>query len=104
MVKKLFAVLFLMLVPSLLLAQESNIFQGEKKAKSLADAFLLNISYAPTMPANDFLKTKIYAYDQLRPGNVIEGPSVIETRITTIVIPPEKVAKVDRYLNVEILI
>lgn len=57
-----------------------------------------------TKPVKDFLKTKIYAYDQLRPGNVIEGPSVIETRITTIVIPPEKVAKVDRYLNVEILI
>ena len=29
---------------------------------------------------------------------------MIETRITTIVIPPEKVAKVDKYLNVEILI
>jgi hypothetical protein len=27
-----------------------------------------------------------------------------EGRITTIVIPPEKVAKVDKYLNVEILI
>ncbi len=55
-----------------------------------------------TKPVKDFYKTKIYDYDRLRPGNVIEGPSVIETRITTIVIPPEKVAKVDKYLNVEI--
>jgi N-methylhydantoinase A len=57
-----------------------------------------------TKPAKDFFKTRIYDYDRLRPGNVIEGPSVIETRITTIVIPPEKVARVDRYLNVEIAI
>ncbi len=55
-----------------------------------------------TKPVKAFYKTKIYDYDRLRPGNVIEGPSVIETRITTIVIPPEKVAKVDKYLNVEI--
>jgi len=55
-------------------------------------------------PGKNFYKTKIYDYDRLRPGNVVEGPSVIETRITTIVIPPEKVAKVDPYLNVEILI
>ena len=57
-----------------------------------------------TKPDKDFHETKIYDYDRLKPGNKIEGPSVIETRITTIVIPPEKVAKVDRYLNVEIFI
>jgi N-methylhydantoinase A len=57
-----------------------------------------------TKPIKDFYKSEIYDYERLRPGNVIEGPSVIETRITTIVIPPEKVAKVDKYLNVEILI
>jgi N-methylhydantoinase A len=57
-----------------------------------------------TKPRKGFYKTEIYDYDRLRPGNVIEGPSVIETRITTIVIPPEKVAKVDQYLNVEIFI
>lgn len=57
-----------------------------------------------TKPVKDFYKTKIYDYDRLKPGNVIEGPSVIETRITTIVIPLENVAKVDKYLNVEISI
>lgn len=59
MAKKLFAVFFILLVPSSLLAQESNIFHGEKKAKSLADAFLLNISYAPIMPAKDFSKLSL---------------------------------------------
>jgi N-methylhydantoinase A len=57
-----------------------------------------------TKPVKDYYNTKIYDYDRLRNGNVIEGPSVIETRITTILIPPQKVAKVDKYLNVEILI
>jgi N-methylhydantoinase A/oxoprolinase/acetone carboxylase beta subunit len=57
-----------------------------------------------TKPGKDFYKTEIYDYERLRPGNMVKGPSVIETRITTIVIPPEKVAKVDKYLNVEILI
>ena len=57
-----------------------------------------------TNPVRDFFNTDLYEYDLLRPGNVIEGPSVIETRITTIIIPPKKVAKVDKYMNVEILI
>ena len=57
-----------------------------------------------TKPGKGFYKTEIYDYDRLRPGNRVKGPSVIETRITTIVIPPERVAKVDEYLNVEILI
>lgn len=57
-----------------------------------------------TKPTKDFYETEIYDYERLKPGNVIEGPSVIETRITTIVIPPGKVAKVDKYLNVEISI
>jgi N-methylhydantoinase A len=57
-----------------------------------------------TKPIKDFYKTNIYDYDRLKPGNAIEGPSVVETRITTIVIPPEKIAKVDKYLNVEISI
>ena len=59
MVKKIFAVFFLILVPCLLLAQETKVFQGEKKSKSLADAFLLNISYAPIMPAKDFSKLSL---------------------------------------------
>ncbi|MFH1487863.1 MAG: hydantoinase/oxoprolinase family protein, partial [Pseudomonadota bacterium] len=55
-------------------------------------------------PSARRLETKLYDYDRLKPGNVIEGPSVIETRITTILIPPGKKATVDRYMNVEISI
>ena len=55
-------------------------------------------------PVKGTQNTSIYDYDRLRPGNVIEGPSVIETRITTIIIPPEKIAKVDKHMNIEISI
>ncbi|MDY6861940.1 MAG: hypothetical protein SV062_03020, partial [Thermodesulfobacteriota bacterium] len=48
------------------------------------------------------LKTKIYESNALEPGNVIEGPAIIEAPITTIVLPTYTSAKVDRYFNVEI--
>jgi len=46
----------------------------------------------------DFVKTPIYEYEGLRPNNVIEGPAIIESPTVTIVIPPEKFAKVDPLL------
>jgi N-methylhydantoinase A len=36
----------------------------------------------------DFRATPIFAYESLRPGNVVEGPAVIEGEYTTIVVPP----------------
>ena len=35
----------------------------------------------------DFSDTKIYAFDKLRPGNVIQGPAVVEGEYTTLVVP-----------------
>jgi N-methylhydantoinase A/oxoprolinase/acetone carboxylase beta subunit len=35
----------------------------------------------------DFSDTNIYAFDQLRPGNVIQGPAVVEGEYTTLVVP-----------------
>lgn len=48
----------------------------------------------------DFLRTAIYEYGQLQADYVIEGPAVVESPTTTIVIPPEKIGKVDDFLNV----
>jgi N-methylhydantoinase A/oxoprolinase/acetone carboxylase beta subunit len=48
----------------------------------------------------DFVRTKIYDYTKLLSGNLLEGPSIIETPITTIVIPPENYGEVDEYRNV----
>ena len=76
----------------------------EARGESPGDALKGSRQVFFSKPALRHVKAKIYDYDRLRPGNVVEGPSVIETRITTIVIPPEKVAKVDPQMNVEISI
>ena len=36
----------------------------------------------------------------MNPGNVIEGPAIIEETTTTIVIPPKCSARVDHFRNV----
>ena len=36
----------------------------------------------------DFAQTLIYAFAGLRPGNVIEGPAIVEADYTTMVVPP----------------
>jgi len=46
-----------------------------------------------------FSKTKIYAWEDLKPGNLIQGPSVIEAEATTVVIEPEWTFKMDSYGN-----
>jgi N-methylhydantoinase A/acetophenone carboxylase len=42
----------------------------------------------PVYWEKDFRATSIFAYEKLRPGNVVEGPAVIESEYTTIVVPP----------------
>jgi N-methylhydantoinase A/oxoprolinase/acetone carboxylase beta subunit len=39
-------------------------------------------------PEKDFRNTPIYTYESLRPGNVIEGPAIVEGEYTTLVVPP----------------
>ncbi|MGC1255606.1 MAG: hydantoinase/oxoprolinase family protein [Candidatus Acidiferrales bacterium] len=36
----------------------------------------------------DFSDTPIFSYESLRPGNVVEGPAVVEGEYTTLVVPP----------------
>jgi N-methylhydantoinase A/oxoprolinase/acetone carboxylase beta subunit len=42
-----------------------------------------------------FTTTPIYAYELLRPGNVIEGPAVVEGEYTTLVVPAPMTFSVD---------
>ncbi len=49
--------------------------------------------------AKDFLDTIIYDGDLLKPGNILEGPAVVEEMALTLVIPPETAFRVDRYGN-----
>jgi N-methylhydantoinase A len=49
--------------------------------------------------AEDFLETTIYDGDKLHTGNTIEGPCIIEERMTNIVVPPGFTVNVDDYGN-----
>jgi len=39
-------------------------------------------------PEKDFRPTPIFTYEALRPGNMVEGPAIVEGEYTTLVIPP----------------
>jgi len=69
-------------------ADASNALKGERKA----------FFRAP----NDYAATTIYDYDKLEPGNVTEGPAIIEGTQLTVVIPPEQKGKMDEYRNISI--
>lgn len=47
-----------------------------------------------------FVRTKIYDRDRLCPGNVVEGPAIIEEYASTCVVYPQDVARVDGYGNI----
>lgn len=42
----------------------------------------------------------IYDFDRLSPGNVVEGPAVIHTPITTIVLQDRQIGRMDAYRNI----
>ena len=46
-----------------------------------------------------FTKTKVYDGDKLLAGNVLEGPCIVEERMTNGVIPPTFKMLVDEYGN-----
>src|SRR6266542_617400 len=52
----------------------------------------------------DFVRTKIFDFERLRPGVEIEGPAVIETPVTTIVANPKDRATIDEFHNVRIFV
>ena len=46
---------------------------------------------------NDFYSTETYSFEKLRPGNVIEGPAVVEGEYTTLVVPPGLMFSIDEH-------
>lgn len=45
----------------------------------------------------DLRQTKVFDGDALRPGNVVEGPGIVDTPYTTIVIPPGLVYSINQH-------
>ncbi len=56
-----------------------------------------------TGSSRGFRDAAIYDYGMLRPGNRITGPSIIETPFTTVVVPENVGAEIDRYRNIILL-
>jgi len=46
-----------------------------------------------------FIRTRIYDGDKLLSGNILEGPCIVEERMTNVVIPPKFKLRVDPYGN-----
>ena len=42
-------------------------------------------------------QTPVYAFDELTPGNRIDGPALVEAHFTTIVVPPGKSLTIDKH-------
>ncbi|MDP2660425.1 MAG: hydantoinase/oxoprolinase family protein, partial [Dehalococcoidia bacterium] len=47
-----------------------------------------------------FVSVPVYDFNKLGAGNVVPGPAIIETPITTILVDADQKSKVDEYLNV----
>ena len=52
--------------------------------------------------AGGLAPANIYDFERLVPGNVIAGPAVIHTPITTIVVQAGQSGRVDAYRNISI--
>jgi len=50
------------------------------------------------------IKTNIYEYDLLKPGNIVEGPAIVESFVTTVLVPPSVIAEMDVYKNLMLTI
>jgi N-methylhydantoinase A/acetophenone carboxylase len=46
-------------------------------------------------PEKGFRTTPIFTYELLRPGNVVEGPAIVESEYTTLVVPPAMCFSID---------
>lgn len=56
--------------------------------------------HRPSWFNGDWTETGVFEWDLLQPGNMVEGPAIVENRTTTLVVPPGMRADVDQYLTV----
>jgi len=49
---------------------------------------------------NGIGRAAIYDFLRLRPGNVVEGPAIVHTPITTVAIQDHQIARVDEFRNI----
>ncbi|HEY3168800.1 MAG TPA: hydantoinase/oxoprolinase family protein, partial [Candidatus Binatia bacterium] len=49
-----------------------------------------------------FVSTRVYDFTKMQPGVELNGPAIIESPVTTIVVNPKDRAIMDEYFNVRI--
>ena len=54
--------------------------------------------------SGDYIPTPVYKRDQLKSGNVITGPALIEEHASTTVVQPDDIVQVDQLGNLQISI
>jgi N-methylhydantoinase A len=52
----------------------------------------------------NFIPTRVYDFNEMRPGMEFGGPAIIETPVTTVVVNPRDRAAMDEYRNIRILL
>ncbi|HSE87082.1 MAG TPA: hydantoinase/oxoprolinase family protein [Candidatus Binatia bacterium] len=52
----------------------------------------------------NFIPTRVYDFNEMRPGMEFGGPAIIETPVTTVVVNPSDRAAMDEYRNIRILL
>jgi N-methylhydantoinase A len=74
----------------------------EKEALKGKDPSAAKLSRRPIFveAKNAMIESDIYDFEKLEPGNVIAGPAVIHTPITTIVLQDKQVGHMDEYRNI----
>ena len=55
-----------------------------------------------TYPERGWQESNVYEYEKLQPNNVIRGPSIVESPVTTVVIPAKVHAVVDSFGNLTV--
>lgn len=49
-----------------------------------------------------YVQAEVFDFDRLCPGNVLRGPAIVETPVTTVVIHSGQVGRADEYINIVI--
>jgi N-methylhydantoinase A len=78
------------------------IVKAEPVSKSSGTAALKGEREAYFEEHNSFVPTRIYDFNKMRPGIVFDGPAIIETPVTTVVVNPGDRAAMDEYRNIRI--
>ncbi len=72
----------------------------EWKKKTLSDAVTVRKTF---FPSTSWISTPVFIREKLVPGDIVEGPAVIEEYDSTIIVPPKWILRVNEYSFLELV-